>query len=102
MKMTMQTHGVKFKIWAFYYEGRFSHFEIKDSNLNFVKEDEQTFQYDKKSNVSSELVKLLDAEIQEMRAMAEVAIDKKLEERNKLLSLEMAPQSSDIFDDIPF
>lgn len=91
--MATTAHELSVGVWAYYYEGRFSHFCYSDVDMSeragwiHVKNYELLFEYDCSTIPAAKLAVQLEAEIKKMRATAEAAINEKVKELQKLLAI---------------
>ena len=101
--MAMKEHKIDLTIWATYYKGQYYAFNVAKAETDMavhtgwvkVSDVQISVRFDTEANQATTLVAQLDIEISKMRAKAEAAINEKLDERNKLLCLEMRPVISD-------
>ena len=96
MEKSVQT--VKAYIWAVYYDGRFSDYQIthydmgEEEGWSKVKDLTVEFEHDQHSQPTDELVAQLKAKARLMQATFEAAHGEVLDEINKLLAIGMGEQ----------
>lgn len=90
--MAGKKHKVTFYIWAVYYGGKFSSYSVSDTDMSMqtgwirVKDMTHEFEHDEFAT-PDEVIMQLRAEIDKMRAAAEMAIQEKIDTLNKLLAI---------------
>ena len=108
--MAKSVQTVKAYIWAVYYNGRFSDYQITHYDMSEqdgwikVKDVTVEFEHDPNLQPTAELVEQLKAKARLMQATFEAAHGEVLDEINKLLAIGMDDQADSIEhdDDIPF